>query len=47
MNIQAEIVSAVKEGPRLSELRAGGCDVPREVMEGFLEKVTLELRPAI
>lgn len=43
---QLKIMSVVKEGPRISEPKTRRYDVPREVMEGFMEEVTLKLRPA-
>ena len=45
-NTRLKIMSAVKEGPRISEPEARRYDVTREVMEGFMEEVTLKLRPA-
>lgn len=45
-NTQLRLMSTVNEGPRISEPKARRNDVTREVMERFLEEVTLKLRTA-
>lgn len=45
-NTQLRLMSTVNEGSTISEPKAKRNDVTREVMECFLEEVTLKLRPA-